>query len=397
MKKTIGIFHPDFPGGGAERITVDIARYLKNFPGDYDLHVITWHLKEQYLSDDIRNTVEVTVVPEDTHSFREALAELSGRLHFDIFMQVGGPAFPFVREMADRYGTRIIFAHHNETKWAKKMLINTKEERSRESVWKWFKWIAFRKFFYTALGKAERTARKECRMQYDYSDVYTVLCDGYKREFEKWFGLDPEDNKLVVMHNPETEVKDVNLDKKNTIIYVGRLSYPDKRVDRLLRIWKRVQDRLPDYDLKIIGDGRERDRLHDMADRLRLERVSFEGYRTDIASYYRDASVSCLVSTMEGWPLSLTEAQANGVIPIAFDCCAGINEILAPSGENGFLVKPFSEKEFARTLVQVARMSEEEKLRIRHNVIKKSRRYPVEDICGQWRQLFDSLCREIAG
>ena len=260
MKKTIGIFHPDFPGGGAERITVDIARYLKNFPGDYDLHVITWHLKEQYLSDDIRNTVEVTVVPEDTHSFREALAELSGRLHFDIFMQVGGPAFPFVREMADRYGTRIIFAHHNETKWAKKMLINTKEERSRESVWKWFKWIAFRKFFYTALGKAERTARKECRMQYDYSDVYTVLCDGYKREFEKWFGLDPEDNKLVVMHNPETEVKDVNLDKKNTIIYVGRLSYPDKRVDRLLRIWKRVQDRLPDYDLKIIGfsnDGYE--------------------------------------------------------------------------------------------------------------------------------------------
>lgn len=390
MKK-ICFYHPDFPGGGAERITFDIVKYLRKMPDEYQVHVVTQHLKPQFMSTEESGILDVVQLPEDLVSLEMSLERLFNEHRFDVFVQVGGGCLPFLRRIADINGTKVVFAHHNETLWEKKMIVNVKEELSRTSAMKWLGWILFRKFAYVVLGKAERKAYRICRAQYDYSDCYTVLCEGYRRGFVKWFRLNPDRNKIVVMHNPEYDVEDVNYDKKNTIIYVGRLSYPDKRVDRLLKIWKMVQDKLPEYDLKIIGDGRERDRLHALARKLHLERLSFEGFRTDVSEYYREASISCLVSSVEGWGLCLTESQANGVIPVSFETSAGVSEVLSPDGENGFLVKPFSLRLFARTLVSVARLPEEEKLRLRHNVVRKSRQYPVEDICEKWRLLFDSL------
>ena len=47
----------------------------------------------------------------------------------------------------------------------------------------------------------------------------------------------------------------VNTDKEKTVVYVGRVEFIDKRVDRLMRIWKRVCHEVPDWQLVIVGDG----------------------------------------------------------------------------------------------------------------------------------------------
>jgi glycosyltransferase involved in cell wall biosynthesis len=128
-----------------------------------------------------------------------------------------------------------------------------------------------------------------------------------------------------------------------------------------------------------------------MAADIGLKRISFEGMRSDTSGYYRQASVVCLVSETEGWPLALTEGQAQGCIGIGFGCTSGIKEILEPDGECGFIVPPFDEDAYAETLLKIASSSEDELLRLRRNSIEKRARYAPEMIAEKWKTLFDQL------
>lgn len=395
MLKKIAFYHPSFPGGGAERITLDIIKYMKEHAGDrYEPYVITQRINRQFMSDRIRSLVQILELPDlgsEQQAIAESLRGLFRQYRFSILVEVGGGHLPDIRKTADSYGCRLVFAHHSEPLWEKHLILMTEEERCSHRILDRIVWKLFRRFKYTVLGKAKRKAAAICLNHYMDSDAYTVLCDEYRDIFIRSMHLDPDKNRVIVMNNPEYPARDLNLDKSRTILFVGRLSYFDKRVDRLLRIWKKAQDRLPDYRLQIVGDGPERQALMEMARNMGLKRVSFEGYHPDVSGYYRNASISCLTSTSEGWPLCLTEAQANGVIPIAFGCTGGVREILSPDGANGFIVKPFRIRKFADTLVRVANMPETEKMEIRHNAVRKAAEYSIDTICSRWISLFDSL------
>lgn len=174
------------------------------------------------------------------------------------------------------------------------------------------------------------------------------------------------------------------------MLYIGRLSYADKRVDRLLEIWRRVQDGFPDWHLRIVGDGEEADNLKCTAAEMHLERISFEGATGDPWKFYRSASVLCLTSSIESWGLVLTEAQQSGTIPVAFDCSAGVGEILSPSWQCGVLITPFDLDEYAEAL---ARLMRDEQLRkeMAKKCIRKSELYSLESVGAQWERLLENL------
>ena len=131
--------------------------------------------------------------------------------------------------------------------------------------------------------------------------------------------------------------------------------------------------------------------LCDMAKELRLERISFEGHQSNVARYYEKASIVCLTSETEGWPLALTEAQAYGCIGVAFGATSGIKEILSPHGECGFVVSPFDEQAYAETLMHIAALSQDEMNAIRKNAVEKRLQYAPHFIAEKWRLLFDTL------
>lgn len=160
---------------------------------------------------------------------------------------------------------------------------------------------------------------REYRKIYDSVDAYVVLCEDYKKALQKKLRL-PGLNKIFVIHNSERIVENICRDKKKQLIFVGRMTYTDKRVDMLLDIWDMVGDKLPDWELILVGGGPEETALRRKAERMGLKRVTFAGWCKDPSPYYRDASVLCLTSMHESWGFCLTEAQANGVVPIAFDC-----------------------------------------------------------------------------
>ena len=118
------------------------------------------------------------------------------------------------------------------------------------------------------------------------------------------------------------------------VLFVGRLTRI-KRVDRLLDAFKEVVNQLPDALLVIVGDG-------DLGDTLKAQaapmgdRVRFEGWKSDLASYYSAANVAVLSSDNEGLPVTLIEASMAGVPCVTTDVGSAGEVVL--DGVSGFVV-----------------------------------------------------------
>ena len=247
---------------------------------------------------------------------------------------------------------------------------------------------------YVKNGRAHAIAVERTLEHYNNCDAYTVLCGGYKNATCRVFGINPKESKIRVIENSERVVENVTYEKEKIIMYCGRLENVSKRVDRLLRIWGKVQHRLPDYRLVIVGDGDYRGAMEKQIVKEGLQRVEMVGWQSDAEQFFRKASVVCLTSQTEGWPLCLTEAQAHGCIPVAFGCSDGVKDVLSPSGVNGFVVTPFDEDEYAETLLKIVRMSDEERLAIRKSAVAKRTGYAPDIILEKWKKLFDELLED---
>lgn len=285
-----------------------------------------------------------------------------------------------------RNGTRVIYADHGQAFGEQFAILDRRKGGTGLFPLKRILWHLFQKRRYDGTGRAWRMAVARTAKAYESSDVYLCLCQAYKDQIQKELGL-PSDNRLRVIRNYQPIVENPRLNKEKHILYCGRLSRYDKRVDRLLRIWARVQDQLPDYCLDIVGSGREGANLKRLARRLSLKRVTFWGKRFDMDTFYNKASILCMTSQTEGWGLVLTEAQANGVIPIAFNCSAGVEEIL--DGGAGVLVPLADEERFAQELLTLCKTEDLRPLRER--CIEKAKLFSEEENTQAWVRLFRSL------
>ena len=386
-KKRILFYHIDFPCGGAERVTRDIAQWVRNF--DYEVYIAACHKKGE-----AENVSLIELPHEDYHSKEnaDAIVDLIRTLSIDIFVLPGIQCRQFAYIRSACTSCKFVYILHNVPFWEVIGNSEHKKHAAKGSFWKTLEWHLLTNPKATWLKVYEKRLMKEYKKTYDLVDAYVVLCEGYKSELEKKLRLS-DLNKITVIHNAEYEVENISMDKKKQLLFVGRMTYEHKRVDRLLDIWKMIYKKVPGWELILVGSGSEERALRQRAEKMKLERVTFTGWSLNPSVFYKHASVSCLTSTFEGWPLCLTEAQANGVVPNAFDCCAGIREILSPSGENGILIPPFRKRKYADELCKL--LLDPEKLAcMRENVIRKSQEYSVEEVGGKWLQLFDRLTGE---
>jgi len=121
-----------------------------------------------------------------------------------------------------------------------------------------------------------------------------------------------------------------------TAISVARLS-PEKDFATLLRAtWILIKD-CPDFRLKIVGDGGERQKLEQLSAELNLtEHVEFLGERSDVSQLLPQAGFFVSSSRTEGISLTLLEAMAVG-LPVVTTRVGGNPEIVV-EGKTGRLV-----------------------------------------------------------
>ena len=236
------------------------------------------------------------------------------------------------------------------------------------------------------------TMYDQCRMYknlYMNSDSVVVLSNEFKKSYIKFSGI-KEDSKLTAINNMLSfPYEKLNYPKKKQILWCGRLLFSQKRPDRILRVWKKLQDKLPDWNLVIVGDGPFCGQMHQLSERLSLKRIEFAGFKNPVP-YYKESSIFCMTSNHEGWGLVLTEAMQFGCVPVAFDSFESIHEIIR-DGENGFLVSPFRIDMYVSKILMLANSPIIHKYR--ENALDSMKELTPANIINQWMNLFHEVIK----
>lgn len=249
----------------------------------------------------------------------------------------------------------------------------------------------------------------ECHFHYSYrvenypGKVYQTIRLYFNRKTKAKY------NKLIVLTKHDKEAwnlkncdvitnftllkaeKIQNAYKNRKVIAAGRLT-SQKGFDILLDIWKILKEKYENskiWNLEIYGEGEDRDSLEQMIKENNLqEYVSLQGVSSNMLESYAKGSIFALSSRYEGFPLVLIEAMSCGLVPVAFDCKQGPNEIMI-SG-TGYLIPQYDKELYAEKLYYLmtnedVRMRMSEKCRIRAN------EYDENKIIREWAELFEKL------
>jgi glycosyltransferase involved in cell wall biosynthesis len=148
-------------------------------------------------------------------------------------------------------------------------------------------------------------------------------------------GIDVES--FFVKINKEEKLQELGFNNNLKIVgTVCRLHEPKKGIKTLLEAAKEVQKEI-DFQLLIVGTGKDEEALKKMAKDLRI-RASFLGERTDVSEILQIMDVFVVPSLYEGFPVVVLEAMA-ARLPIVASRVGGLTEAVL-DGKTGFLVEP---------------------------------------------------------
>lgn len=229
-------------------------------------------------------------------------------------------------------------------------------------------------------------------VNYDASDKCVMLSSNDWPTLAHYLKHDVSE-KCVTIHNPLTfdtiETAKCLCHKKKNVLIVSRLNNFEKRLDRALKIWKKIEAAgFNDWHLYIVGWGLQEKMLHNLARKLGLQNVHFEG-RQPSEPYYRDASIFMMTSAVEGWGLTLTESMQTGVVPIAFDSYPALHDIITDRYD-GYIIPDDDLDTYAACMEELMR-NREERERIAKNGLESCRRFEINKIVEQWVKLIESL------
>jgi len=184
----------------------------------------------------------------------------------------------------------------------------------------------------------------------------------------------------------------IKKEKKRTIVYLGRLTR-SKRVDHVLRAFRKIKECVKDAQLWIAGSGPEENKLKRLAERLGINesteffgRVS-QGKKAELLS---KAHLMLFPAVREGWGITVLEANACGT-PVVGYKVPGLRDSIS-SGINGYLVEDGDMNGMAERAVEL--LGDEEALRaMSSNARKYSKRFNWEKSSEELSRFLESVMR----
>lgn len=171
-----------------------------------------------------------------------------------------------------------------------------------------------------------------------------------------------------------------------TIISVGRLEY-QKGFDRLINVFKLIEDRYPDWSLKIFGTGTKKNELENQINELNLKNIKLMGTTNDISSEYKKSSFFVCSSRFEGFSLVLGEAAVSGLPLVSFDCPNGPSDIIE-NNVNGILVENNKEQELFNAMCYLID-NKQKRIEMSNNSRKVIQKFGKEKVIEKWVELFE--------
>jgi len=172
--------------------------------------------------------------------------------------------------------------------------------------------------------------------------------------------------------------------------FAGRL-VRRKGWEEFIKAGKIVSGRHADFRLLIAGDGPDRGRMLDLAEKLQIsDRVVYLGGVDRMARFY--GLLNCFVIPSHWEPMGMVaiEAQACGIPVIASDV-EGLNEIVV-DGENGLLFTAKKEKELAEKII-LLRTDGGISGRLSENGLKNIDRYSLNNYLEKTGRIYEKVLK----
>jgi glycosyltransferase involved in cell wall biosynthesis len=173
--------------------------------------------------------------------------------------------------------------------------------------------------------------------------------------------------------------------------YVGRLEQGQKRIFDLIPLLASLQRRAVDFTCDVVGDGGDRERLVRGVEALRLtRRPRFWGWLDGSAVRERlgELDVFVLLSSVEGLPIALLEAMAEGVVPVVTKIASGCPDVVQ-DGVNGFS-EPVGDSEAFANRIQWLAENVEELARMRRAAWETASEYSTDRMVAAYASLLEA-------
>lgn len=199
----------------------------------------------------------------------------------------------------------------------------------------------------------------------------------------------PELDNVTVIHNPVTYIPDSpSKCEGKTVIAVGRYAY-QKGFDLLIKAWKEVATKHPDWTLDVYGGGDSKPYKDMVSDFGLDDSIHLNPSTSEIYEKYREAGIFVLSSRFEGFPMVLLEALGFGLPIVAFTCPCGVKDCIV-DGVNG-LTAPAEDVEALAKQLEYMISHPEERKAMAAEARKTSYTYHIDTIMPQWVELFSNL------
>lgn len=170
---------------------------------------------------------------------------------------------------------------------------------------------------------------------------------------------------------------EIDLNKRHslpvTLLYVGRVE-AEKGLFELLAIFGDLLKIKSDLKLKIVGVGKDLEKLKDYAIKLGFtSNVLFLGHvpQNEIKECYESSHIFVLpTKRIEGFPVTISEAMISGLPIVAFDK-GGVGEGIF-DGETGYLIKAHDLKTYTQKLKELI-TNDSLRLKMEENAFKKGK------------------------
>ena len=181
---------------------------------------------------------------------------------------------------------------------------------------------------------------------FSHADVVIVLSKYWKEAVEDAFNL----NNVKVIYNPcTTQKNDKYYLKENIILYAGTVNSRKGYLD-LIKAFSLISAKYPEWKIVFAGNG-EIENGQKIAKELHIaDKVEFLGWVNGEAKdeAFKKASIFCLPSYAEGFPMAILDAWAYG-LPVITTPVGGITDV-AIDGGNMLIFSPGNIHELAQKI-----------------------------------------------
>lgn len=177
--------------------------------------------------------------------------------------------------------------------------------------------------------------------------------------------------------------------RKHTLIAAGRIE-PVKQFDHLILAWAQISTQYPEWRLEIYGDGNEKSALQSLIQENQLSNtVHLMGNTKNLFHIMREASIYCMTSLTDCFPMVLLEAKQAGLPIISYDCPYGPKNIIHHNTD-GLLIEKDNTTAFSNAIEKLI-MNTDMRENMSINSFKNAEEFSSGSIVKLWFSLLSQL------